>query len=164
MKIRPKVKSAVKELGYTKLRKGQSKVIDRILDRKDTLLIAKTSFGKTLTAVIPAVIYRDRLTIIIEPLTVLMHEQVKMLNAVGINAAYLDSTQSDADKSAVYHKLEKQKSTVKSMARVIVASGAKDFSPVPLKISWEVAKSMASPAQWLSTTSVNSLVLSMILI
>ena len=35
MKIRPKVKSAVKELGYTKLRKGQSKVIDRILDRKD---------------------------------------------------------------------------------------------------------------------------------
>lgn len=112
MKIRPEVKSALKELGYTKLRKGQSKVINRILDRKDTLLIAKTSFGKTLTAVIPAVIHRDRLTVIIEPLTVLMHEQVKMLNAVEINAAYLDSTQSDADKSAVYHKLEKQKMTI----------------------------------------------------
>ena len=87
MKIRPEVKSALKKLGYTKLRKGQGKVINRILDRKDTLLIAKTSFGKTLTAVIPAVIHRDQLTIIIEPLTVLMHEQVKELQSVGINAA-----------------------------------------------------------------------------
>ena len=109
MKIRPEVKSALEELGYAKPRKGQCKVINRILDHKDTLLIAKTSFGKTLTAIIPAVIHRDRLTLIIEPLTVLMHEQVKELKDAGIKAAYLDSTQSNTDKSIVYEKLENHK-------------------------------------------------------
>ena len=106
MKIRPEIKKALKKLGYTALRKGQGKIINRILDHKDTLLIAKTSFGKTLTAVIPAIIHRDRLTIIIEPLTVLMHEQARKLKEAGVNATYLDSTQSDADKSVVYEKLE----------------------------------------------------------
>ena len=109
MKIRPEVKKALKKLGYTALRKGQGKIINRILDHKDTLLIAKTSFGKTLTAVIPAIIHRDRLTIMIEPLTALMHEQVRELKEAGVNAAYLDSAQSDIDKSVVYEKLEKKK-------------------------------------------------------
>ena len=92
MKLRPMVKDAMRTLGITKLRKHQAKVVNRILDHKDTMLIAATSSGKSLCGIIPAVIHHDKLTLIIEPLTVLMHDQVNKLCELGIRAAHIDST------------------------------------------------------------------------
>lgn len=112
MKIRKTVKAAMEQLRVEKLRPNQLKPINRILDGKDTLLIAATSFGKSLVAQIPAVINHDKLTIIIEPLTALMHEQVEVLQALGIAAAYLDSTQNRQTQNAVREMLEKQKLTI----------------------------------------------------
>lgn len=94
MKLRPMVKDAMRTLGITKLRKHQAKAVNRILDHKDTMLIAATSSGKSLCGIIPAVIHHDKLTLIIEPLTVLMHDQVNKLCELGIRAAYIDSTPS----------------------------------------------------------------------
>lgn len=60
MKLRPRVKDAMRTLGITKLRKHQAKAINRILDHKDTMLIAATSSGKSLCGIIPAVIHHDK--------------------------------------------------------------------------------------------------------
>ena len=112
MKIRKTVKSAMEQLHVEKLRPNQLKPINRVLDGKDTLLIAATSFGKSLVAHIPAIIHPDKLTIIIEPLTALMHEQVEMLQELGIAAAYLDSTQSKDAQQRVREMLKKQELTI----------------------------------------------------
>lgn len=106
MKLRPEVKDAMRALGITKLRKHQAKVINRILDHKDTMLIAATSSGKSLCGIIPAVIRHDKLTLIIEPLTVLMHDQVNKLCQRGIRAAYIDATQSKEQQHRVYQQLK----------------------------------------------------------
>ena len=49
---------------------------------------------------------------------------------------------------------------VTTMERVMVWAGLKEPSPMPLKISWEATKPMASAAQWLPSTSGKDLVLS----
>ena len=112
MKIRKEVKTAMERLHVEKLRPNQLKPISRVLDGKDTLLVAATSFGKSLVAQVPAVIDHDKLTLIVEPLTALMHEQVEALQAHGIAAAYLDSTQSKQERSDVLRQLKDRKLTI----------------------------------------------------
>ena len=112
MKIQKKVKLAMEQLHIAKLRPNQLKPINRVLDGKDTLLIAATSFGKSLVAQIPAVVVRDKLTIIIEPLTALMHEQVKKLKNLGVSAAYLDSTQAKDERRQVREMLRNRELTI----------------------------------------------------
>lgn len=112
MKIKKKVKLAMEQLHIAKLRPNQLKPINRVLDGKDTLLIAATSFGKSLVAQIPAVVVRDKLAIIIEPLTALMHEQVKKLQNLGVSAAYLDSTQSKNEQQEIREMLRNQELTI----------------------------------------------------
>lgn len=85
-------------LQIEKLRPHQLKPINAILDNKDTMIIAPTSFGKSIIYLIPAVIQKYTVTIVIEPLLALMHDQFKKLQALGVAAAYLDSTQSIEDK------------------------------------------------------------------
>ena len=112
MKIKKKVKLAMEQLHIAKLRPNQLKPINRVLDGKDTLLIAATSFGKSLVAQIPAVVVRDKLAIIIEPLTALMHEQVKKLQNLGVSAAYLDSTQAKDERRQVREMLRNRDLTI----------------------------------------------------
>ena len=118
MKLRPMVKDAMRTLGITKLRKHQAKAINRILDHKDTMLIAATSSGKSLCGIIPAVIHHDKLTLIIEPLTVLMHDQVNKLCELGIRAAYIDSTPSKEQQQLVYQQLKAGNITFKTISNI----------------------------------------------
>ena len=90
MKVRKEVKEAMKVLGIDQCRRGQLKPIGKILKGKDVLLIAPTGFGKSMVYQIPAVCWADRLTLVVEPLVALMHDQVKSLQSRGIRAAYLD--------------------------------------------------------------------------
>ena len=108
MKSRPEVVAAMELLRIDKLRKGQRKPINAILDGEDTLLIAPTSFGKSLVYQIPAVIF-DGMTVVIEPLLALMHDQVNKLKALDIRAAYIDSTLSDSDRRSAMAKIDKGK-------------------------------------------------------
>lgn len=105
MKIRPNIKQAMETLKIEKLRKNQLKPINAILDGYDTMVIAPTSFGKSLIYLIPAIIHQDKLTVVVEPLLALMHDQVQRLRSLGIAAAYLDSTQSKSERSAVMEQL-----------------------------------------------------------
>lgn len=114
MKPRKEIKFAMELLRVKKLRPKQLNFINRILDGKDTLLIAATSFGKSIVAQIAAVILAltNKLTIIIEPLTALSHDQVKKLQNLGISAAYLDSTQSEDEQQGVRKMLKNRELTI----------------------------------------------------
>ena len=106
MKPRPEVDIAMKKLHIHKLRKGQRNPINAILDGHDTMLIAPTNFGKSLVYQIPAVIL-DGMTIVIEPLIALMHDQCNKLKDLDIPAAYIDSTLSFYDRQSIMKKIEK---------------------------------------------------------
>ena len=94
MKIKKSVKEAMKQLQIKKLRRNQIKPINSVLDGRDTMVIAPTSYGKSLLYQIPAIVNGKKLTVVIEPLLALIHDQVEKLQGLGIAAFYLDSTQS----------------------------------------------------------------------
>lgn len=134
MKIRPNIKQAMETLKIEKLRKNQLKPINAILDGHDTMVIAPTSFGKSLIYLIPAIIHQDKLTVVIEPLLALMHDQVQKLRSLGIAAAYLDSTQSKSERSAVMEQLRARKLRILYIAPERLETGIlpqiEDTSPI----------------------------------
>ena len=134
MKIRPNIKQAMETLKIEKLRKNQLKPINAILDGHDTMVIAQTSFGKSLLYLIPAIIHQDKLTVVIEPLLALMHDQVQKLQRLDVAAAYLDSTQSKSERSAVMEQLRARKLRILYIAPERLETGIlpqiEDTSPI----------------------------------
>jgi ATP-dependent DNA helicase RecQ len=82
--------------GIEHLRDGQQRVIDSVLDGKDTLAIMPTGSGKSLCYQIPARIL-EGLTIVVSPLISLMKDQLEKLEEMGIRAVQLNSTLSSAE-------------------------------------------------------------------
>lgn len=80
-----------KYFGYTEFREGQEKLIDSILDGRDTFGIMPTGAGKSLCYQIPALML-DGITLVISPLISLMKDQVRALNDAGVHAAYFNSS------------------------------------------------------------------------
>lgn len=85
--------------GYDSFRTGQESIINAILSHNDCLTIMPTGAGKSICYQVPAMVM-DGITLVISPLISLMQDQVKALNEVGINAAYLNS-------SLTYNQMEK---------------------------------------------------------
>ena len=77
--------------GYDSLRKGQSELIEGILQGKDVLGIMPTGAGKSLCYQLPALMLEGT-TIVVSPLISLMSDQVKALNQAGVHAAYINSS------------------------------------------------------------------------
>ena len=77
--------------GVERLRDGQKQVIDSVLDGNDTLAIMPTGSGKSLCYQIPARLL-DGTTIVVSPLISLMKDQLEKLEAMGIQAAQVNST------------------------------------------------------------------------
>ncbi|MDT0646530.1 DNA helicase RecQ [Zunongwangia sp. F260] len=91
--------------GYDSFRPLQKKVIDSIFDGKDNLVIMPTGGGKSICYQLPAILLPE-ITLVISPLIALMKDQVDGLTANGVPAAYLNSSQQEADQQAIFQKID----------------------------------------------------------
>jgi len=77
--------------GIERLRDGQQRVIDSVLDGNDTLAIMPTGSGKSLCYQIPAKMLHGT-TIVVSPLLSLMKDQLEKLHELGVHAAQVNSS------------------------------------------------------------------------
>ncbi|MBV70919.1 MAG: recombinase RecQ [Myxococcales bacterium] len=78
--------------GFEQFNPGQLAIISDVLSGRPTVAIMPTGAGKSLCYQLPAIILPG-ITIVVSPLISLMKDQVDSLNAKGIKAAYINSTQ-----------------------------------------------------------------------
>ncbi|HHE8876485.1 TPA: DNA helicase RecQ [Haemophilus influenzae] len=102
---KPTALSVLKSVfGYQSFRKGQEEVINAALNGQDALVVMATGNGKSLCYQIPALCF-DGLTLVISPLISLMKDQVDQLQANGIEADFLNSSQTLEQQQQVQNKL-----------------------------------------------------------
>jgi ATP-dependent DNA helicase RecQ len=90
--------------GYEHFHPLQEKVISHVLDGHDALVLMPTGGGKSLCFQVPA-LCRDGLTLVISPLVALMRDQTSALQANGVAADLLNSTQTAAEAELVLQKI-----------------------------------------------------------
>jgi ATP-dependent DNA helicase RecQ len=86
--IREKLKQV---FSYDQFREDQEAIIKNVLAGKHTFVVMPTGGGKSLCYQIPALM-QTGVAIVVSPLIALMKNQVDQLRAVGVNAAFVNST------------------------------------------------------------------------
>ena len=87
------VYAAMHQLGVTRLRTEQSKVLSCILQNRDVLVRLCTGGGKSLLFQLPALLDEPgQLTLVFSPLLALQEDQVSALKKKGVRAALLNSS------------------------------------------------------------------------
>jgi ATP-dependent DNA helicase RecQ len=90
--------------GYPAFRGDQQPIIDHVVAGGDALVLMPTGGGKSLCYQIPALV-REGVGVVISPLIALMKDQVDALGAVGVRAAFLNSTQGADERREVERAL-----------------------------------------------------------
>ena len=90
--------------GYSEFRGQQQSIIEATLQGRDSLVIMPTGGGKSLCYQIPAML-REGTGLVVSPLIALMQDQVTALRELGIEAEFLNSTQTPDERRAVMAKL-----------------------------------------------------------
>ena len=91
------------KFGYDSFRLEQQNAIQHILHKKDCLVLMPTGGGKSICYQIPALIF-EGLTLVVSPLISLMKDQVDALRSNGIDAAYLNSSQSLSEQNHIMNQ------------------------------------------------------------
>jgi len=86
--------------GYAAFRGLQAEVISHVAGGQDCLVLMPTGGGKSLCYQIPALM-REGVAVVVSPLIALMHNQVAALHEIGVRAAFLNSSLSQAEAAAV---------------------------------------------------------------
>src|SRR5215203_1711237 len=90
--------------GYDAFRLNQEAAIEAVLNRKDCVVLMPTGGGKSLCYQIPALMM-EGLAVVISPLIALMKDQVDALRANGVEASFLNSSQTPAEQVQVFQKV-----------------------------------------------------------
>ncbi|MDQ1547875.1 MAG: ATP-dependent helicase RecQ [Actinomycetota bacterium] len=86
--------------GYDSFRGQQAEIIQQVIGGGDALVLMPTGGGKSLCYQIPALV-RPGTGVVISPLIALMQDQVDALSALGVRAAFLNSTQDGTERLRV---------------------------------------------------------------
>lgn len=90
--------------GYHSFRGDQEAAIGAALGGQDSLVLQPTGGGKSICYQIPAILM-DGVTLVVSPLIALMQDQVAALEQLDVDAAFLNSTLSGEEQSAIYRRL-----------------------------------------------------------
>lgn len=91
--------------GFEKFRPNQEDIINCVLSGKDTLAIMPTGGGKSICFQLPALLFPG-ITIVISPLIALMKDQVDSLKANGIEACFINSSQTENERQFFIERLQ----------------------------------------------------------
>ncbi|MEM9710062.1 MAG: DNA helicase RecQ [Pseudomonadota bacterium] len=109
--------------GFDRFRPGQAEIVDAVTHGRDTLAIMPTGGGKSLCYQLPA-LCRGGVTLVISPLIALMRDQVRALQAAGVEAGALTSANTEEETDAVWRGLAENRLKLLYMAPERLASGA----------------------------------------
>jgi ATP-dependent DNA helicase RecQ len=104
MATAPQLLSSV--FGFDAFRPGQGEVVEAVVAGHNTLAIMPTGGGKSLCYQLPA-LCREGVTVVISPLIALMRDQVRALQAAGVEAGALTSGNTQEETDAVFAALER---------------------------------------------------------
>ncbi|CAH8717349.1 DNA helicase RecQ [Paenibacillus thiaminolyticus] len=91
--------------GYDDFREGQKRIIEYILEGKNTVGIMPTGGGKSICYQIPALMLQG-VTLVVSPLISLMKDQVDALHSLGVEAAFINSTQEMGEAGRIVRRAE----------------------------------------------------------
>lgn len=91
--------------GYDSFRHNQQEIVEHVLSGNDAVVLMPTGGGKSLCYQVPALCLSG-VTIVVSPLIALMKDQVDALRVNGISAAFLNSTQSNAEQAYIFQQLK----------------------------------------------------------
>lgn len=94
-----------KKFKLDQFKEGQQPVIEALLAGHSALAVFPTGGGKSLCYQLPALMFGRGLTLVISPLIALMKDQVDALNAKGIGADMLGSSQNAEEKAGVRRRI-----------------------------------------------------------
>ncbi len=91
--------------GFSEFRPPQGDIIDALIAGEDALVLMPTGGGKSLCYQVPA-LARKGCGIVISPLIALMQDQVNAMQVLGVRAAFLNSTLSQAEADHIEQQLQ----------------------------------------------------------